>query len=205
MVAALDVLEEFGLDGLTMRRVGDRLGVKSASLYWHVRNKQELLDLTADAICAEVRAPEPSPDWPAQLEAIAHEYRRVLRHHRDAATLLATTLPVGPNRLRLAELLLSSLLGAGFDPQMAARAGMLFTDYVTNFAVEQDRAGDMIAAFGDADDDGARAIQDWFAGLPPDEYPSLVRLSDYLAGGDPDVTFEFGLRTLLDGLPEPGA
>ena len=98
--AALEVLDEAGIDGLTMRNVAARLGVQSASLYWHVRDKDELLALIADAICAEIKPPRPDRPWIDQLVAMAWEFRRVLLAHRDAALVLANTPPVGPNRLR---------------------------------------------------------------------------------------------------------
>ena len=77
--AALDLLGEAGLEGLTMRTLAERLGMRAASLYWHIRNKDQLLGLLAEAIVAEV--PEPAPDlpWRAQLEAFATDYRDVLR------------------------------------------------------------------------------------------------------------------------------
>ena len=200
--AALEVLDEGGLEDLTMRRVGDHLGVKSASLYWHVRNKEELLNLVADAICAELRPPAPtSDDWRQQFKELAREYRRVLEAHRDGALLLATTLPIGPNRLRLAELSLATLLRAGYEPQVVARAGLLFADYVTNFVVEESRAQAMTAAFPTADDSADRnPMRDWFAALPPDEFPSLIALTPHLTDPDSEERFEFGMSVLLAGL-----
>src|SRR6266700_1708933 len=55
--AALQLLGEVGLDGLTMRRLAERLNIKAASLYWHVRDKEELIVLLANEICASVSAP----------------------------------------------------------------------------------------------------------------------------------------------------
>src|SRR5437879_13799155 len=69
--AALDLLDEAGLEGLTMRALAERMGVRAASLYWHIRDKEQLLGLLAEAIVGEV--PEPAPDmpWRAPLEAVA--------------------------------------------------------------------------------------------------------------------------------------
>ena len=69
--AGLETLDEVGLEGLTTRRVAQRLGVKSPSLYWHVRDKDELLSLIADAICAEIEPPREDQPWTAQLDAMA--------------------------------------------------------------------------------------------------------------------------------------
>src|SRR5437867_13029130 len=72
---ALALLDEVGLDGLTMRRLADELGVQAASLYWHLRDKEELLDLLADAICEEMPTPRREGSWREQLTAFALDYR----------------------------------------------------------------------------------------------------------------------------------
>jgi len=120
--AALGLLDDVGVEGLSMRRLAERLGVKAASLYWHVKNKEELLGLLADEICAGVREPDPDLPWRERAEALARENRRVLLLHRDAARILAGTVPEGPNRLRLAETMLGTLLEAGFSRRDAVRA-----------------------------------------------------------------------------------
>ncbi|MGH7776659.1 MAG: TetR family transcriptional regulator, partial [Candidatus Dormibacterales bacterium] len=68
--AALDLLRTDGLDGLTMRALADRLGVKAASLYWHVRDRDELLDLVAAALLAEVGTPPRGAGWRAGALAL---------------------------------------------------------------------------------------------------------------------------------------
>src|SRR5258706_4890357 len=100
--AALEVLGREGFDGLTMRRVADALGIQAASLYNHVRAKDELLAQMADALCAEMRPGRGAPPRD-ELESIALELRRVLRSRRDAARVLAATPPVGAHRMALVE------------------------------------------------------------------------------------------------------
>ena len=200
--AGLDVLDEAGFDGLTMRRLAERLGVQSASLYWHVRDKDELLALIADAICAEIKPPNADEPWIDQLEAMAWEYRRVLLAHRDAALVLANTPPVGPNRLGLAERMLTVLVETGIAPGVAAKAGLLFTDYVTNAVIEEGRAQAMTDAFrfrgrrchcGRASAAGSHS-------LPADQYPTLVALAADLTDTDAEARFRFGLEVLVAGL-----
>ena len=201
VTAALELLDQVGLDNLTMRRLADHLGVRSASLYWHVRDKDQLLDLLADQMCAEIVPPPPSGDWRADLMSLAQVYRAVLLGHRDAATVLATTLPLGPNRLRLADWMLNVLLQEGFSEPVAARAGLLWTDYVTNFVLEETRAKHVARLFsGPEHPDALAAVRGWFESLPPDEYPALVRLARYLTEPDAAARFTFGLHVLLDGL-----
>src|SRR5262245_2554362 len=92
--AALRLLDEVGLDELTMRRLAERLGVKAASLYRHVRDKDELLVLLGDEISGEIPLVRPSGTWRQQLIKMAWNVRRGLLAHRDAARLLAITAPV---------------------------------------------------------------------------------------------------------------
>jgi TetR/AcrR family tetracycline transcriptional repressor len=193
--AALALLDEVGLDGLTTRRLAQTLEVQSPSLYWHVRDKDQLLLLLADAICGEIGSPPDGLGWRDYLEALAWEYRRVLKRHRDAALVLAMTPPVGPNRLRLAERSLAALLDVGLPPVLVARAGFLMTDYVTNFVLEEQRTAAQAAAAG-----GLDVIRGWFESLPADQYPTLAALTPQLVDDDPDERFRFGVSTILDGL-----
>jgi TetR/AcrR family transcriptional regulator, tetracycline repressor protein len=198
--AALGLLDEAGIEGLSMRRLAERLGVKAASLYWHVRNKEELLGLLADEICAEVREPEPDLPWRERLETLVRENRRVLLLHRDAARILAGTVPTGPNRLRLAETMLATLLGAGFSRRDAVRAAFLLTDYATHFVAEEGRFVGGGKAQGSGEAEALARVRRHFESLPEDEYPLAVELAGYLTDPDADGRFEFGLEALLDGL-----
>src|SRR6266852_5169839 len=94
--AALALLDEVGLDDLTMRRLADRLGIKAASLYRHVRDKDELLALLADEISGEVPMVESRGSWKDQLVEMGRNTRRGLLAHRDGARLLPSRrLPSG--------------------------------------------------------------------------------------------------------------
>src|SRR5258706_10260733 len=98
--AALHLLDEVGLEGLTMRRLAERLNIKAASLYWHVRDKEQLIVLLANEICGLLGAPDPALPWRKQVEQFADEYRKVLLSHRDAVrVMLLSGPPSGDNRL----------------------------------------------------------------------------------------------------------
>src|SRR5215469_6392403 len=86
---ALALLDEVGLDDLSMRRLAERLGVTAASLYWYVRDKDELLALLADAISGEIPLPDPDLPWREALEVGARNLRRIAVSHRDGARVLA--------------------------------------------------------------------------------------------------------------------
>src|SRR5215471_5519711 len=120
--AAVALLDEIGLDELTMRRLAERLGVKAASLYRHVRSKEELLALLGDEITSEIPLPRTTGTWQEQLMDAGWNVRRGLLAHRDAARVLASTPPAGPQRLRHIEAVLRILRSAGLNDRDAARA-----------------------------------------------------------------------------------
>jgi TetR/AcrR family tetracycline transcriptional repressor len=192
---ALALLDEVGFDGLTMRRLAERLGVRAASLYNHVGDKLELLALLADAVCAEVREPGSGRDWRARLEALAGDYRRVLLAHRDAARVLQATPPVGPNRLRVIERTLAALRAAGFDDAVVADAGTVFNVYVLGFVLDETQARPAEMPEG-----AVAEFERWFRSLPAERYPTIAALGDLLLDADADRRFALGLGALLDGL-----
>jgi len=197
--AALGLLDEDGFDGLTMRSLAKKLGIKAASLYWHVRGKEELLGLLAEEICAPMGVPDRTLPWQKQLEVLGNEYRRVLLAHRDAARILASSgAPSGPNRLRLTEMVLSILLDAGFSPQDAVYAGSLLNEYVTMF-VSGETQYENTETKSDRKDSPSEA-QNWIKALPPTDYPSVVALADHLMKSDADDRFRFGSEILRNGL-----
>ncbi len=139
--AGLELLDDVGLDGLTMRALADRLGVKAASLYWHVRDKEQLLDLVHAAISAEVRAPDPALPWRERLEDWMWAWRRVLLSHRDAARVAyGRGLASDPATLLAAERTLGALVEAGLSPPDAAAAGYLLSNFVPGFVAEETAA-----------------------------------------------------------------
>jgi TetR/AcrR family tetracycline transcriptional repressor len=151
--AALELLDEVGLDGLTMRTLADRLGVRAASLYWHLRDKEELLGLLAEAINAQTALPIPGATWRAKVEAAAAEYRRVLLAHRDSARIVTGRFGPGPETMRRIEATLRIFVDAGFSLADAADAGYLVANFVPGFVAEES----MARPAGPSDVEGAPA------------------------------------------------
>jgi TetR/AcrR family tetracycline transcriptional repressor len=203
--AALALLDELGLDGLSMRRLADRLGITAASLYWYLRDKEELLSLLADAISGEVPLPAVELSWRARLETLLWAYRRVLLAHRDAARLLSGTMPAGPHRLRRIDMLLEVLCAAGFEDRDAVRAGRVLSDYVTAFVLEEATEAALVAAPEQKEQSGGgegtpAPASSPFASASAEAYPTIAALAAHLAAGDGDGRFRFGLTVLFDGL-----
>jgi TetR/AcrR family transcriptional regulator, tetracycline repressor protein len=196
---ALELVDQVGLDGLSMRNLADRLGIRAATLYWYIRDKHELLSLLAEAICAEIEPPDPTAPWPARLEALMGEYRRVLLRHRDAAHVLAATPPAGAARLRLVDISLSAVLDAGFKASDATRAGRLLVDYTTGFVQDEYIAA---ARRGSPRDAHNAQPLPTIAHLEPEAYPHIAELQPYLIDRDGDARFAFGLGVILNGLQQ---
>jgi TetR/AcrR family transcriptional regulator, tetracycline repressor protein len=202
--AALSLLDQVGLQGLSMRHLAERLGIQAGTLYWYIRDKQELLSLLAEAICAEMRPPDPNMLWRARLETLMGEYRRVLLAHRDAAHVLAATLPAGSHRLRLVDLTLGAVIAGGFEGWEAARAGRLVSDYTTGFV--QDEYANAARHSSATDEQSPREADmvrlPTMADVSAQEYPAIAALGPYLADRDGDARFRFGLGVILDGLEQ---
>jgi AcrR family transcriptional regulator len=199
--AALRVLDRDGYDGLSMRRVAEELGTGVASLYWHLANKEELLQLVLDRVIGEVDIPAPEPErWQEQLKEIAREWRRVYANHRDVARISQGRIPVGPNALMATEALLAILRSARLPDQVSAHAVDLLALYMDAVAVEHGAGLPSPAGEDVPPHEVVAMIRDYFASLPPERFPNLVALAEPLTTGGSDVRFEFGLDLIIRGL-----
>ncbi|WP_433372312.1 TetR/AcrR family transcriptional regulator C-terminal domain-containing protein [Actinoplanes sp. CA-142083] len=193
--AALKALNEVGLDGLTMRVLAKELGVQAPTLYWHVKNKQELLDAMADLLAAEaaegLEAPRRDETWQEWLIAMAVRNRHTLLRYRDGARVAAGAYSAHPAVLRTIELILRTLQDAGFEPATAARAFPVILHYTIGFTIEeQARAGT------------AYERNPYAGGLRVDaeRYPLTAGVAGDLYDEDTDANFEYGLRIVLSGM-----
>ncbi|ERO93874.1 tetracycline repressor protein class A transposon 1721 [Escherichia coli BWH 24] len=124
--AALDLLNEVGVDGLTTRKLAERLGVQQPALYWHFRNKRALLDALAEAMLAENHThsvPRADDDWRSFLIGNARSFRQALLAYRDGARIHAGTRPGAP-QMETADAQLRFLCEAGFSAGDAVNALM---------------------------------------------------------------------------------
>src|SRR5947209_4507556 len=112
---ALTLIAQEGVEALTMRTLGARLGVVPGALYRHVRGKEQLQDLIVDGVLAEVDCEvNHALPWTEQIKVLAHRLRKVLETHPGVAGLLKTRDPLGPHSLAVAEAVLLPLRHAGF-------------------------------------------------------------------------------------------
>ena len=116
----LALADASGLDKLTIRRLAQDLGVTPMALYWHFRSKEELLVALADQVWSEINADvDPAQPWSRQLRGLLESLVQMLRNHPCASQLLMETEKQSEPFLRLTEIALGVLRGAGFDPRHA--------------------------------------------------------------------------------------
>jgi len=194
VTAALHVLDEAGLDGLSMRRVADELGTGAASLYWHVADKERLIHLMLDRVMGEIELPEPDPTrWEEQVREFARAGREMFRRHRDIGLASLGRVPMGPNLIRIMEWLLAVLRGAGIPDRPAT----WFADLLALIAAAQSIEDDLATT---GDDEAIAHMGEYLAALPADRFPNLAAVTFEMVAGGADDRFEFGLELLLRGL-----
>ena len=195
--AAVAFADSSGISSLSMRKLGEVLGVEAMSLYNHVASKGDLLDGMIDLVFSEIGLPSGEADWKTAMRQRAVSARQVLSRHRWAIGLMESRSSPGPATLRHHDAVIGSLRGAGFPIALAAHAFSVLDSYIYGFALQE---ASLPFEGGEETADLARTIM---ARFTPDEYPHLAELTvehvlqpGYDYGGE----FEFGLDLILDGL-----
>jgi len=191
VTTAVELLDADGIDGLTLRRLADRLGSGVMSLYWHIDNKEDVFDLALDAVLAYRGRPSRagSKDWREDVIHMLEDWRAGMLRHPWSASLLPRRA-LGPNILGRLELLGKTLSKAGVaDGDLNAAIWSLW-NYVMGATITR-------ASFTLSDDDQA-AAQQRLANVS-ERYPTIAR-SRLLLDSDWDGVFRKGLDFLLDSL-----
>jgi TetR/AcrR family tetracycline transcriptional repressor len=186
--AGMAVLRREGLDALSMRKVAAELGVRAASLYYHVQDKEQLLDLVADSMVWGAHKLARAGDWTDCLRDAAHGYYRHLHANRDAARLMAGRRAPGPNLLYVLDVMLGRLHGAGFSDADAAWATLTITTYVQGFVLQEQQPKP------------AHTERAACSGQDFDQYPNLRTFIDAIVSDDSQELFSFGVERIIDGL-----
>lgn len=202
--AGLRIVTEEGIDALSMRRIAAVFNTSASSLYAHVANKEELLQLMFDHICGDIDMPAPEPDrWQEQIKQLARGGHAVLTKHNDIARAALATVPSGPNALRMSEGMLAIMLAGGVPPQIAAWSlDRLFlyivTDaYESSLHMQKVRDGRTEREYFE---DFVSQLTDYYENLPADRFPNIRAHAGVLTSGSGEERFEFGLDMLIDGL-----
>jgi TetR/AcrR family transcriptional regulator, tetracycline repressor protein len=194
--AGLDVLDQAGIDGVTVRAVASRLGVQAPALYWHVRDKQDLLDEMATEIwrrvSAELAALPSGQPWDQAMAAFAAITRRALLSHRDGAKVFSGTYLTDASVLGAQEERLAQTVRQGFTLADVIRAYSLLYSFTVGFCIEE-QAVAQVAATGDDRYSLARRAERLNSRTHP-----LVRQAGPEIFGDPDVRFTDLVTVIID-------
>jgi AcrR family transcriptional regulator len=195
--AAVAFADQHGVASLSMRKLGEALGVEAMSLYNHVANKDELLDGMVDIVFSEIGLPASGAAWKTAMRARARSARHALTRHRWAIGLMESRSAPGPATLRHHDAVIGSLRAGGFSVALAAHAFSALDSYIYGFALQE---ASLPFESGEETAELAAAILEQ---MPADEYPHLTELTvEHVLkpGYDYGDEFEFGLDLILDGL-----
>lgn len=196
---ALGLLNEVGLDGLTMRVLAKELGVQPAALYWHLKNKRQLLDAMAALMFREVNdgleAPRKGTDWADWIAERVRAIRRMMLKYRDGARVFAGTHIAESELPRSIELTLATMVDAGFSVRDAARGFPVLYHYAIGFTIEeQARSGD------DYLGENPYQTNDLAEAVDEERFPLAAQAASHLFDVHADTGFEDGIQVIIAGL-----
>lgn len=194
---AVGIADAGGLESLSMRKLAQELGVEAMSLYYHVKNKDDLIDGMVDVVFSEIVLPSPGEEWKTAMRERAESARFVLARHPWAVALMRST--PGAETLKHLDATIGCLRGAGFTPAMAGHAMSLLDSYVDGFALQEAALPlDAAGAMNEATEDILAQQQ-----MMSHAFPHLAEIAEtyilqpgYAFGNE----FRFGLQIILDGI-----
>ena len=195
--AALQVIDNDGLDALSMRSLATQLNSSTATLYRHFPTQAVLLSAVVDRVLGEAdvdAANYRSLGWRQGCEKIAHEIFGAFARHRQAALLLADHLPVGPNSAAVRERTVAAFINGGFEVSVAARSSAMIGHLILGFAIqlggERERTGT-----------DREALRKAVRGLDLTQFPATAAVrSARWRPTSIEEEFSFALEMVLDGL-----
>lgn len=204
VTAAVELLDADGIDGLSMRRLGSKLGAGTTSVYWYVASKDDLLDLALDEIMGEIDVPDPDEvGWRAAAGTMTRGVRSMILRHPWITSLFGARPNIGPNSMRLTDRVIGLLTGAGFAGMEAGYAGSLLTSFAIGSATTEAAYHAAMTRSGTTGEDMIAALDEYQRGHAAD-YPNYQRWWRENQPIDiPEIQeeiFAFGVERMLDGL-----
>lgn len=201
--ATVELLDELGLAGLTMRRLGARLGAGATSLYWYVSNKDDLLELAMDEVMAEIEIPDlTETGWRGPAAALSRGFRSMILRHPWFTGLLGTTPNIGPRAMRVTDRAIGVLTAAGFSGiDLGYVSQMLLCHAIGAATVE---AAWRRTATRVSVTEMTKSLSEYYERDSAAKYPNYIAWWEENKSLDVDKmqqdSFEFGLERLLDGV-----
>ena len=199
--AAVGLADAAGIEALSMRRLGQELGVEAMSLYNHVANKEDIFDGMVDIVVGEIDVPDSALDWKTAIRQIILSARRSLLRHRWASEVIISRVEVTPTMLAYMDSMAGVLRRGGFSVDLTHHAFHVLGSRILGFVQE---LYDDSEAMADSPDASAVMLEQM-----ADVYPYITELAvavthdaeTTIGGGcDDQFEFEFGLDLILDGL-----
>jgi AcrR family transcriptional regulator len=213
ITAAIDFIDERGLTALTMRRLGNELGVEAMSLYRYVNGREDLLEGIVDRMVGDLhlRSDEAlltaTHGWQAYLQWLAHSVRSLAREHPKVFPLIATRHPAAPwlrpplRSLRIVEEFLTTLIARGFDDARAVEAYRAFSSFLLgHLLLEAALLGAQTGPAEEPLDEGESDVPNADQDLDLEDFPQIRRLEGKLSEDHAAAEFEQALEDLLDRL-----
>ena len=195
LLAAVRIADEEGIAALSMRKLGQALGVEAMSLYKHVANKDDLLAGIVDIVAAEIERPAIGGDWQRSMRRRAVSAHEVLLRHPWATMLVVSRANVGPAMLGYVDATIGCLKEAGFSYAMADHAWNAIDSHVYGFTLQK-------LNFPFEPSEYATMAKASLPMIPAAQFPYLNGMSQQVIDGQHDGLhdFEFGLDLIVDGL-----
>jgi AcrR family transcriptional regulator len=195
--AAVALVDRGGVGALSMRKLGEAVGVEAMSLYHHVANKDDILDGIVDLVFSEIELPTGETGWKQAMRQRAISARQALRRHPWATALMESRRTPGPATIRHHDTVLGILRDAGFTIELAAHAYSLLDSYSYGFALQE------ASLPFHTPEETAEVARELMAAFPADQYPHLAEIATehvLQPGYDYGNEFLYGLDLILDGL-----
>ncbi|MBB5914503.1 AcrR family transcriptional regulator [Nocardia transvalensis] len=201
VAAAIALADAEGIDALSMRRIAAEMGSGTTSLYRHIANKDELIELMVDAVYAEIPLPEPAGDWRAGTAAHARDFRALLLRHSWLAQQATRRPALGPNVIRQADHALGLVDAAANDATRAALVVHAVNTYVIGSVATELAELEAQRSTGMTEDEWRMSVGQYVSQVVDSgRYPYFNRRVLEAEDPDAEARFEFGLTALLAGL-----
>tara|TARA_R110000850_G_scaffold42969_2_gene110105 strand:- start:790 stop:1473 length:684 start_codon:yes stop_codon:yes gene_type:complete len=199
---AVALADKHGIDALSMRKLGQALGVEAMSLYNHVANKEEILDGIVDRVVGEIEVPIAKADWKASMRQRANSAREVFLRHPWVTTLIESRIKMSLVRVRYFDATIGALRAGGFPIGLAYHAFLTLDSYIYGFTLHE-------VSWQFEPEERQDVAADLGSQVSADEYPYIAEMMHFVLSPDNAKDqagyvseFEFGLNLILDSLEE---
>jgi Bacterial regulatory proteins, tetR family./Tetracyclin repressor, C-terminal all-alpha domain. len=191
--AAIALADESGIESLTMRKLGQELGVEAMSLYNHVANKDDILDGIVDLVLGDIEVPPTGTEWKTAMRQRAISAHEVLLAHPWAALQIMSHFNIGLGMTRYLDATLGRLREGGFSIEGALDAWHTLDSHIYGFTLQE-------LSLPFEADEAPQVSADVLGQLSADKYPHVVEIITHVMASGRVEDFEFGLDLILDGL-----